>query len=112
MTAPPAAGTDTHVFTAPLYVGFEVALAGRGYSADSIGRHLRLMVHLSRWLARRALTAQDLTAGCARRFLCFRQAQGYAHPASIAGMSPLLTIWAALAPSRLSSHGLRGRPMR
>jgi hypothetical protein len=69
MTAPPAAGTDTHVFTAPLYVGFEVALAGRGYSADSIGRHLRLMVHLSRWLAGRGLTAQDLTAGCARRFV-------------------------------------------
>ena len=56
--------------------GFEAALTGQGYSADSIGRHLRLMVHLSRWLAEQDLAAGDLTAGCARRFLRFRQAQG------------------------------------
>src|ERR1019366_156946 len=56
--------------------GFEAALTGQGYSADSIGRHLRLMVHLSRWLAEQDLAAGDLTAGCARRVLRFRQAQG------------------------------------
>ncbi len=74
----------------PYGPGFEVALAGRGYSADSIGRHLRLMVHLSRWLAEQQLTAGDLTAGCAQRFLRFRQAQGHAHPASMDGMTPLV----------------------
>jgi hypothetical protein len=57
----------------PYGAGFEVALAGRGYSADSIGRHLRLMVHLSLWLAEQHLTAGDLTAGCAQRFLRFRK---------------------------------------
>ena len=74
----------------PYGPGFEAALTGQGYSADSIGRHLRLMVHLSRWLAEQHLAAGDLTAGCARRFLRFRQAQGHAHPASMAGMAPLL----------------------
>jgi integrase len=74
----------------PYGPGFEAALAGQGYSADSIGRHLRLMVHLSRWLAEQHLAAGDLTAGCARRFLCFRKAQGHRHPASMAGMAPLL----------------------
>lgn len=74
----------------PYGPGFEAALTGQGYSADSIGRHLRLMVHVSRWLAGQRLAAGDLTVGCARRFLRFRQAQGYAHPASMAGMAPLL----------------------
>ncbi len=70
--------------------GFEAALTDQGYSADSIGRHLRLMVHLSRWLAGHHLAASDLTVDCARRFLRFRRAEGYAHPASMAGMAPLL----------------------
>ena len=74
----------------PYGPGFEAALTGQGYSADSAGRHLRLMVHVSRWLAGQHLAAGDLTAGCARRFLRFRQAQGRAHPASMAGMAPLL----------------------
>jgi len=79
----------------PYGPGFEAALAGQGYSADSIGRHLRLMVHLSRWLAERHLAAGDLTAGCARRFLRFRRAQGHRHPASMAGMAPLLDYLAS-----------------
>jgi site-specific recombinase XerD len=74
----------------PYGPGFEAVLTGHGYSADSIGRHMRLMVHLSRWLAEQHLAADDLTAGCARRFLLFRQAQGHRHPASMAGMAPLL----------------------
>jgi|SRR5215472_12292101 len=79
----------------PYGPGFEAVLAGQGYSADSIGRHLRLMVHLSRWLAGQHLTAGDLTAGCARRFLRFRRAQGHRHPASMAGMAPLLDYLAS-----------------
>ena len=74
----------------PYGPGFEAALVGQGYSADSIGRHLRLMVHVSRWLAGQHLAAGDLTVGYARQFLRFRQAQGYAHPASMSGMAPLL----------------------
>jgi integrase/recombinase XerD len=74
----------------PYGAGFRAVLAGQGYSADSIGRHLRLMVHLSRWLAGQHLSASDLTGGCARRFLRFRQAEGHAHPASMVGMAPLL----------------------
>jgi integrase/recombinase XerD len=80
----------------PCGPGFEAVLTGQGYSADSIGRHLRLMVHLSRWLAEQHLAAGDLTAGCARRFLRFRQAQGHRHPASMAGMAPLLDYLASV----------------
>jgi integrase/recombinase XerD len=53
------------------------------------------MVQLSRWLAGQHLAAGDLTAGCARRFLRFRQGQGYAHPASMTGMAPLLDYLAS-----------------
>jgi integrase/recombinase XerD len=74
----------------PYGPGFEAALTDQGYSADSIGRHLRLMAHLSRWLAGQHLAAGDLTAGRARRFLRFRHAEGHTHPASMAGVAPLL----------------------
>jgi len=80
----------------PYGPGFEATLTIQGYSADSIGRHLRLMVHLSRWLADQRLAAGDLTAGCVRRFLRFRQAQGHRHPASMAGMAPLLDYLASV----------------
>jgi integrase/recombinase XerD len=74
----------------PYGPGFETALASKGYSADSIGRHLRLMVHLSRWLAGQHMEPGDLTPVCAQQFLRFRKAQGRRHPASMAGMAPLL----------------------
>src|SRR2546421_11666694 len=74
----------------PYGAGFEASLIDQGYSADSIERHLRLMVHVSRWLAGRNLAASDLTDECARRFLRARRAEGHAHPASMAGMAPML----------------------
>jgi integrase/recombinase XerD len=74
----------------PYGVGFEARLAGEGYSADSVSRQLRLMVHLSRWLDRRRLGPGDLTSERARQFLRSRKAAGYAHPVSMAGLAPLL----------------------
>jgi integrase/recombinase XerD len=75
---------------APYGAGFEASLAEQGYSADSIRRHLRLMVHVSRWLDRRGLGAADLSVDGAGRFLRFRRAGGHTHPAAMAGMGPLL----------------------
>jgi len=75
---------------APYGAGFQASLADQGYSADSIGRQLRLMVHLSRWLERRHLGVGDLSTDCARRFLGSRRAEGYARPESMAGMAPML----------------------
>ena len=95
----------------PYGPGFEAALTGQGYSADSAGRHLRLMVHVSRWLAGQHLAAGDLTAGCARRFLRFRQAQGYAHPASMAGMAPLLDYLASVGAVPAAEPQAAGGPV-
>lgn len=74
----------------PYGAGFEASLADQGYSADSIERQLRLMVHLSRWLAGQKLAGSDLTDECARRFLRDRRAGGHTHPASMMGMAPML----------------------
>jgi integrase/recombinase XerD len=74
----------------PYGAGFEARLIDQGYSADSINRHLRLMVHLSRWLDARNLSGSDLTEARARRFLRARRAEGHKHPVSMAGMAPLL----------------------
>lgn len=74
----------------PYGAGFRASLTEQGYSADSIGRHVRVMVQVSRWLAGQNLAGSDLTTEGARRFLEVRQAEGYAHPVSMAGMAPLL----------------------
>jgi hypothetical protein len=80
--------------------GFEEALADLGYSAGSIGRHLRLMVHMSRWLAEQHLAASDLTVECARRFLRFG-GRGATHiPRRWPAWLRCLTTWAAPARSR------------
>lgn len=74
----------------PYFVGFRSNLADQGYAADSIDRQLLLMAHVSRWLAGRNLNGIDLTVARGREFLRGRRADGYAHPVSMRGMSPLL----------------------
>jgi site-specific recombinase XerD len=52
--------------------GFARHLAALGYAEATIGDQVRLMAHLSRWLASSALEAGDLTAG---RLDAFRRAR-------------------------------------
>lgn len=86
--------------------GFEASLVDQGYSADSIERHLRLMVHLSRWLARRGLVSGDLTTECARQFLRARRAGGHRHPVSMAGMAPVLGYLRAVGAAPSADAGV------
>ena len=74
----------------PYGAGFEATLIEQGYSADSVKRHLRLMVHVSRWLDARNLAGTDLTATRVGEFLRGRRAEGHKHPVSVAGIVPLL----------------------
>ena len=74
----------------PYLVGFRSNLAEQGYSSDSIDRQFLLMAGVSRWLAGRNLTGDDLTVAQGSEFLQVRRADGYAHPVSMRGMSPLL----------------------
>ena len=74
----------------PYVAGFRESLAEQGYSSHSVRCHVLLMGHVSRWLASEGLAASDLSGERARLFLGTRRAEGYVHPASMAGMAPLL----------------------
>ncbi len=70
---------------------FRESLAEQGYSSHSIRSHVLLMGHVSRWLASEGLAASDLSGERASAVLeGTRRARGYVHPASMAGMTPLL----------------------
>ncbi len=74
----------------PYVERFRESLAEQGYSSHSVRSHVLLMGHVSRWLASEGLAASDLSGERARLFLGTRRAEGYVHPASMAGMTPLL----------------------
>jgi site-specific recombinase XerD len=70
--------------------GFRVELAGRGYTPLSAANQLRVMAHLSRWLASHELSAEDLTVERVEAFLEARRAEGYTCWLSQRGLAPLL----------------------
>jgi Site-specific recombinase XerD len=70
--------------------GFGGELARLGYTALSAANQLRLMAHLSRWLACEDLTAADLSVECMTKFLRARRAHGYSCWLSPRGLAPLL----------------------
>jgi site-specific recombinase XerD len=81
------------VVTGPLvpYVdGFRGQLTRQGYQSTSMTDHLRLLAHVSRWLAGQGLTAGDLTPPRVEEFLEARRAQGYTRRLSPHALLPLL----------------------
>jgi site-specific recombinase XerD len=53
---------------------------------------MRLMAHLSRWLAEEGLGAHDLRPSEVERFVAARRAAGYSHHLSLKGMQPMLGL--------------------
>ena len=79
--------------TGPLvgYVeGFRRELEGQGYRRNSQCDQLRLMAHVSRWLAGQGLGVGDLTPSRVREFLVARRSAGYTLWLSPKGVAPLL----------------------
>jgi site-specific recombinase XerD len=74
----------------PYAEGFRAELAERGYASSSAAKQLRLLAHLSRWLASQGLEAAELVPQQVERFLAARHAAGYSRPPSLRGFSPLL----------------------
>jgi integrase/recombinase XerD len=58
---------------APYVGGFSAYLAGQGYAPSSSADQLRLMAHLSRWLAQQGADAAGLTAERVGEFLAVRR---------------------------------------
>lgn len=61
----------------PYVSGFIAELAERGYTPVSAAHQLRLMAHVSRWLAGRGLGSDDLSSARVGEFMAARRAAGY-----------------------------------
>lgn len=71
--------------------GFAVELSRVGYTENSAADQVRLLAHLSRWLAGEGFTAAQLTPEAADTFLVARRAEGYTLWLSRKALAPLLT---------------------
>jgi integrase/recombinase XerD len=71
-------------------VGFAQELDRRGYPRDRVTRHLQLFAHLSRWLERQGLAAEDLSQERMAEYLEAKRAQGYSEVPSKRWMATLL----------------------
>jgi integrase/recombinase XerD len=75
---------------APYADGFRDDLGGRGYAARSIGGQMRLVAHLSAWLAGQELPVGGLTAEVVADFLRVRREAGHRAGVSGRAVAPLL----------------------
>ena len=80
-------------FTGPLAVhsaALRNALLADGYTPLSANNLLRLGAHLSRWLAERALSIEELSYERITEFLLARRAEGYTHFFTMRAFAPIL----------------------
>ena len=70
--------------------GFAVELEAAGYTPLSAANQLRLMAHLSRWMAAEGVASSELNDERMQAFLAARSAQGYTCWLSPRGLAPLL----------------------
>ncbi len=89
--------------------GFARSLIQQGYTPTSATFHLRLMAHLSHWLADERLDVQEFCATDVDRFLRARRDAGYTQYLSPKAMRPMLASLrdqgVSLAPSPAVEHG-------
>lgn len=76
--------------------GFAAELAGLGYTSQSLALQLRLMAHLSRWMADRGVEPDGLTLDVVESFLAARRDAGHRFHRTLAALEPLLTFLASL----------------
>ncbi len=70
--------------------GFAAELARVGYTRNTTACQLRLMAHVSSWLAGKGLDAAGLTAAVVEEFFAFRRAVGHTTLRSSRALEPLL----------------------
>jgi site-specific recombinase XerD len=75
---------------APYAGGFRGELERLGYTPLTAATHVRLMAHLSRWLAREGAEAPGLTPAMVEAYFAERRAAGYAGHVTGRALRPLL----------------------
>ena len=88
MTSPSWARVDGPL--APYAGGFRAELERLGYTPLTAAAHVRLMAHLSRWLAREGAEASGLTPAMVEAYFAERRAAGYAGHVTGRALRPLL----------------------
>ncbi len=76
---------------APYVGGFRAELESQGYRPNAVSDQLRLLAHVSRWLAGSGFEVADLTPERVDEFLVARRGAGYLLWRSPKGVAPLLT---------------------
>lgn len=71
--------------------GFRGELERLGYTPLSAAVHVRLMAHLSRWLAREGLPASALTVSRVDAYFAERRAAGYVNERTARALQPLVS---------------------
>jgi integrase/recombinase XerD len=74
---------------APYAGGFRAELERLGYTPLTAATHVRLMAHLSRWLAREGVEAAGLTPAVIEAYFAERRAAGYAGLVTARALRPL-----------------------
>ena len=87
LTSPSWARVDGPL--APYAGGFRAELERLGYTPLTAATHVRLMAHLSRWLAREGVEAPGLTPAVADAYFAERRAAGYAGHVTGRALRPL-----------------------
>jgi integrase/recombinase XerD len=70
--------------------GFRDELHRLGYTPLTAAGHVRLMAHLSRWLAREGLSVSALTASTVEAYFAERRAAGYVNERTPRALAPLV----------------------
>jgi integrase/recombinase XerD len=70
--------------------GFCAELTRLGYTPLTAAAHLRLVAHLSRWLAAQGLDTSALTPSTAEAYFAARRSAGYANERTVRALGPLL----------------------
>jgi integrase/recombinase XerD len=91
--------------------GFARELAGRGYAKRTTDEHLRLMAHLSRWMASNGIESGDLTTERLDQFLQARRDSGHTHRLSRRALERLLDYLQALELVPVASEPDRSTPV-
>lgn len=74
----------------PYAPGFIAELVERGYTPVSVGHQLRLLAHVSRWLAGEGLGPDDLSSARVGEFMAARRAAGYSNLVTPRALAALL----------------------
>ena len=93
---------------APYAGGFRVELERLGYTPLTAATHVRLMAHLSRWLAREGVEASGLTPAVVDAYFAERRAAGYAGHVTSRALRPLAGLSAAPGADSAGGAGSRG----